>query len=101
MRMARSPTSRSRTRATSRRRCWNTRVPRLSRRLPPHGDPNALSRRLDALRAAGIEYADLTLSNPTQAAIPYPAGLLESLSDRRGLTYEPSPLGLLSAREAV
>jgi aspartate/methionine/tyrosine aminotransferase len=60
-----------------------------------------LSRRLDALRAAGIEYADLTLSNPTQAAIPYPAGLLESLSDRRGLVYEPSSLGLRSAREAV
>lgn len=76
-------------------------MPRLSRRLPPHGDSNALTRRLDALRAAGIEYADLTLSNPTQAAIPYPAGLLESLSDPRALIYEPSPFGVASAREAV
>jgi len=76
-------------------------VPRLSRRLPPLGDANALTHRLDALRAAGIEYADLTLSNPTQAAIPYPAGLLESLSDPRGLIYEPCPFGLAAAREAV
>ena len=76
-------------------------MPRLSRRLPPHGDPNALSRRLDALRAASVEYADLTLSNPTQAGIPYAEDLLRSLSDRRALAYEPSPLGSSAAREAV
>jgi len=76
-------------------------VPRLSRRLPPHGDPNALSRRLDALRAAGVAYADLTLSNPTRAAIPYPDGLLQSLADRQALTYEPSPFGLSAARDAI
>ena len=74
---------------------------RTSRRLPPHSDPNALSRRLDALRVAGIEYADLTLSNPTQATIPYPDRLLKPLSDIRALIYQPSPLGLVSAREAI
>jgi alanine-synthesizing transaminase len=76
-------------------------VPRLSRRLPPHGEPNALSRRLGALRAAAVEYTDLTLSNPTQASIAYPEDLLRSLSDARVLTYEPSPLGMRAAREAV
>ena len=74
---------------------------RTSRRLPPSADRNALSRRLDALRAAGIKYTDLTLSNPTHAAISYPEDLLQSLSDRRALAYEPSPFGLLRARQAI
>jgi alanine-synthesizing transaminase len=76
-------------------------VRRLSRRLPPHADINALSKRLEALRAADTPYVDLTASNPTRAGIAYPPDLLESLSDPRALTYEPSPLGLFAAREAI
>ena len=44
---------------------------------------------------------DLTVSNPTQAALDYPPDLLSPLADTRGLVYRPHPLGLESAREAV
>ncbi|MBI2827986.1 MAG: pyridoxal phosphate-dependent aminotransferase [Acidobacteria bacterium] len=73
----------------------------FSRRLPPHAELNALSQAVDALRAEGAQVADLTESNPTRAAIPYPAGLLASLADAEALHYEPHPFGLLSARGAV
>ena len=45
--------------------------------------------------------ADLTLSNPTRAGIPYPLDLLAPLADPAGLTYEPEPFGLVTARAAV
>lgn len=73
----------------------------MSSRLPPHGAPNALTRALDDLRACRTPVADLTASNPTTAGFVYPEDLLAPLADVRGLTYEPHPLGLLSAREAV
>jgi len=73
----------------------------FSRRLPPHAKRNALSRAIVALRAEGAPIADLTDSNPTSAAIPYPDGLLASLAATEGLTYEPHPFGLPSARDAV
>src|SRR5581483_7339451 len=44
---------------------------------------------------------DLTLSNPTRAGLEYPPDLLVPLADRRGLIYEPAPLGLEEARAAV
>ena len=73
----------------------------LSRRLPPHARPNALSRAIVALRADGAAITDLTESNPTCAAIPYPDGLLASLAAAEALRYEPHPFGLPSARDAV
>lgn len=73
----------------------------FSRRLPPHAEPNALSQAIVTLRAEGAPITDLTDSNPTSAAIPYPDGLLASLSATEGLTYQPHPLGLPSARDAV
>jgi hypothetical protein len=73
----------------------------FSRRIPPHLEPNAVSRMLDALRARGVPVADLTDSNPTRADIPYPDGLLEPLADRAALRYEPHPFGRLAARAAV
>lgn len=74
---------------------------RLSSRVPPHGDVNALSRRLDALRAEGVPYIDLTQSNPTRVGLPYPPHLLDALAQPHGLVYEPTPFGLRSAREAI
>ena len=62
---------------------------------------NALTRALETLRAEGAAFVDLTESNPTRAGIPYPRGLLDSLADERATRYEPHPLGLPSAREAV
>ncbi len=62
---------------------------------------NALTHRLEELRAAGAEVLDLTESNPTRVGLRYPEGLLAPLVDPGGLLYDPQPKGLLSAREAV
>ena len=57
--------------------------------------------RLAVLRGQHPGYLDLTVSNPTQAGISYPADLLDALRDPRMLTYEPAAAGLRLAREAV
>ncbi len=45
---------------------------------------------------------DLTVSNPTTAGIAYDeAAIVGAFADRRMLVYEPHPLGVTSAREAV
>jgi len=50
----------------------------------------------------GRPLLDLTVGNPTAADLPYPAeAILDALADPRALRYEPHPLGLESAREAV
>ncbi|MBI4887773.1 MAG: pyridoxal phosphate-dependent aminotransferase [Acidobacteria bacterium] len=73
----------------------------LSDRLPPHIEPNAVSRALAALAARRVEIADLTESNPTRVGLVYPPDLLAPLAEAAGLRYDPCPLGLLSARTAV
>ena len=73
----------------------------LSRRVPSHSDSNRISRAVQALRAEGVPFVDLTESNPTRADIQYPSAIVGSLSDPTALQYDPSPLGLLSARRAV
>ncbi|MBS1817484.1 MAG: pyridoxal phosphate-dependent aminotransferase [Acidobacteria bacterium] len=73
----------------------------FSTRVPPTLQPNAVSRAVAALRAAGTSLIDLTESNPTRAGILYPPDLLSSLSDARGLSYRPDPLGLMETRTAV
>ena len=73
----------------------------FSRRLPPHAETNWLTQALVAARARGTAIVDLTQSNPTAAAFPYPHDLLAPLADPRGLRYEPHPFGLRAAREAV
>jgi len=50
---------------------------------------------------AGLPVADLTASNPTRCGFRYESGLLAALTDARALDYDPEPLGLLRAREAV
>jgi aspartate/methionine/tyrosine aminotransferase len=73
----------------------------FSRRLPPDATPNAVSRELDALRAAAAPVVDLTESNPTRAGIPYPDALLASFGGAASYSYDPKPLGLPAARAAV
>ena len=73
----------------------------FSNRLPERTDANALSQAVAAMRNDGIGIVDLTESNPTRAGFDYPADLLRALGDPAALTYEPHPLGLRSAREAV
>ena len=75
---------------------------RFSSRLPWDLQPNPLARLLEVQRQAGAAVLDLTESNPTRAGFSYPEeALLPALADPRALRYEPSPKGLLPAREAV
>src|SRR5438094_4631415 len=62
---------------------------------------NRLAQAVEAMRAAQKPYIDLTESNPTRAGFHYPSDLLQPLAQPRALTYEPSPLGALGAREAI
>jgi alanine-synthesizing transaminase len=63
--------------------------------------PNRLTRLLAEKRRAGARILDLTESNPTRAALDYPAEIAAAFHDPRILTYEPSPRGSLEARQAV
>ena len=73
----------------------------FSSRVPADLAVNRLSRAAADALAGGRPLIDLTLSNPTRAGFEYPDYLLSALADERGLKYEPSPFGLVSARQAV
>ena len=63
---------------------------------------NAYTRAIEEHRLAGRELLDLTASNPTTVGLHYDEDkLLRALANPQALTYEPSPKGLLSAREAI
>ncbi len=73
----------------------------FSSRLTFDAPPNRLSTALEAMRAAGTAFDDLTESNPTKVGLPYPPRLLDSLSSPSSLRYDPQPLGTRAARQAV
>ena len=74
----------------------------FSTRLPWPRPENALARAERARRAGGLPLADLTESNPTRVELRYPeAELRDALAAVAGAPYEPAPLGLRAAREAV
>ena len=84
----------------------STRAPQIPERCSPPAflaicPPNRLSSALLQLTREGRSVVDLTLSNPTRAGFDYPADLLSSLADPRGVSYRPQPLGLADARQAV
>ncbi len=63
---------------------------------------NAYTRALEEHRRAGRELLDLTASNPTTIGLSYDQqGLLQALAKPEALAYEPTPKGLLTAREAI
>jgi aspartate/methionine/tyrosine aminotransferase len=63
---------------------------------------NELTAAIRARRSAGLALFDLTVSNPTDCGFNYEdAALLAPLADGESLHYEPDPLGMISAREAV
>ena len=63
---------------------------------------NAPTNRLTIARQSRERLLDLTNSNPTRAGIEYPTEeLAEIMSRAARAPYDPQPLGLLSAREAV
>lgn len=72
-----------------------------SDRLPLHLGINQVAQTLEARQAAGLPIIDLTESNPTLVGLHYPPDLLAPLADAAALRYDPQPLGLPSAREAV
>jgi hypothetical protein len=72
----------------------------FSARVPDDLGFNRLALAAQRARAAG-PLLDLTESNPTRAGFEYPPDLLTPLAHPRGLTYQPSPLGLPEARRAV
>ncbi len=75
---------------------------RLSSRLPPGFEPNALSAALARMKTGGREILDLTVSNPTRCGFTYPeAELRAALSSPEVLAYDPDPQGSRSAREAL
>src|SRR5215472_8125619 len=64
--------------------------------------PNRLSEALARLRVTGKPLLDLTVSNPTECGFAYDErAILEALRNPAALKYEPSPRGLVSARQAV
>ena len=64
--------------------------------------PNAFTQAIADVRASGQEIIDLTISNPTQAAIlPDPETVLAAFVNPEAMQYDPQPRGLLSARRAV
>jgi aspartate/methionine/tyrosine aminotransferase len=73
----------------------------FSSRLQSNLAVNRLAAAVARARDGGRRLVDLTESNPTRAGIAYPPDLLAPLGDRRGLCYEPEPLGLPDARRAV
>src|SRR5688572_28533490 len=74
----------------------------LSSRVPTSLEPTAWARRLAELRAAGARLLDLTEGNPTQVGLSILGEAeLAALPDPRAARYEPEPLGMRSAREAV
>ncbi len=74
---------------------------RFSSRTGWNTEESELARAHRLRRQAGLPIANLTASNPTRCGFVYPASLLDALSDRRALDYDPQPAGLLSARQAV
>ena len=56
---------------------------------------------MESLRAAGVPVLDLTLSNPTDAGLPYPAAIPALLSQPDVMRYHPSPQGDFEARRAI
>jgi alanine-synthesizing transaminase len=63
---------------------------------------NDLTAAIRAHRDRGLALFDLTISNPTSCGFAYDSSsVLAPLSSPEALTYQPNPLGLISARKAI
>ena len=75
---------------------------RFSQRTSWDTAENALASAVRQARASGRDLIDLTLSNPTLCGFHYDvASILSALDNPAAMAYDPSPCGILSAREAV
>ena len=74
----------------------------FSRRTSWDRTTNHYTEALERHRQVGRELLDLTASNPTTIGLSFrEAEILQSLSHRQSLVYQPIAKGLLAAREAV
>jgi aspartate/methionine/tyrosine aminotransferase len=73
----------------------------FSRRSAFDPTHNRLERARSAARAAGRSVLDLTESNPTRAELPQASAALHALANVDARHYDPDPLGLPEAREAL
>ncbi len=74
----------------------------FSRRTAWESGENEWAQASRALRDAGRELIDLTVSNPTACGLgPAGDGVLQPLADPGVLRYSPEALGMRSAREAI
>lgn len=74
----------------------------FSRRTDWKLTPNRFTEVQRELQAAGREVLDLTVSNPTRAGLHFDVeSIVESLSNRQAMDYDPQPKGIASARQAV
>ncbi len=76
-------------------------VMRFSKRTGWDTEESELARAHRERVAAGLPLLDLTASNPTRCGFAYPETWLEPLQDAQSRVYNPHPLGLPMAREAV
>jgi len=74
---------------------------RFSQRTNWNTEESELSRAHRERLRSGLPIADLTASNPTRCGFVYSQNLLAALTDPRALNYDPQPLGLHAAREAI
>ncbi len=74
---------------------------KFSKRTEWDTEESALARAHRERVHAGLAIADLTASNPTRCGFQYDTDLLAALSNPEARNYDPQPLGLLRAREAV
>ena len=63
----------------------------FSSRVPSDLGPNAVAAAVERMRLSGRGFDDLTVSNPTLAAIDYPPDLLSPLGAASALVYDPQP----------
>lgn len=73
----------------------------FSKRTEWNTEESTLARAHRERVQAGLPVADLTTSNPTRCGFDYDPRLLDPLADSSALDYDPQPLGLRRAREAV
>jgi alanine-synthesizing transaminase len=77
-------------------------MPHFSARTGWETTETDLARALRERKASGLPIYDLTASNPTQCGFTYDeSAILRPLAAREALIYEPNPLGMLHARQAV
>ncbi len=78
------------------------RVSMFSARFKWDLETNQLAKLMGEKKRAGVQWLDLTQSNPTRCGFAYPVTeLLAALSQTGTLQYDPHPQGLLTARAAI